>query len=92
FQEAPDVNSPSGLDYYNFLEYKKMNGVGTNIKLGIIYRPIPELRIGAAIHSPTWYSMNYTMSTAMDSYFITPPKGEEAYNFWTPSYEMDIDF
>ncbi len=92
FQEAPDVNSPSGLDYYNFLEYKKMNGVGTNIKLGIIYRPIPELRIGAAIHSPTWYSMNYTMSTAMDSYFITPPKGEEAYNFWTPSYEMNIDF
>lgn len=92
FQEAPDVDSPSGLDYYNFLEYKKMNGVGTNVKFGIIYRPIPELRIGAAIHSPTWYSMNYSMSTAMDSYFITPPQGEEAYNFWTPSYKMDIDY
>lgn len=92
FQEAPDVNSPSGLDYYNFLEYKKMNGVGTNIKFGVIYRPIPELRIGAAIHSPTWYNMNYTMNTAMDSYFITSPTEKEEYRFWTPSYKMDIDF
>lgn len=93
FQEAPDLNSPSGLDYYQFLEYKKMNGVGTNIKLGVIYRPIPELRIGAAIHSPTWFSMNYTMSTAIDSYFITPPEGEEEYNFRTPSYDdLNIDY
>ena len=92
FQEAPDVNSPSGLDYYNFLEYKKMNGVGTNIKFGVIYRPIPELRIGAAIHSPTWYNMNYSMNTAMDSYFITSPTDKGEYRFWTPSYKMDIDF
>lgn len=92
FQEAPAEGSPSGLDFYTFNEYKKMNGVGTNIKAGIIYRPIPELRIGAAIHSPTWYSMNYSMWTAFDSHFITPPAGQQDYNFWTPSSELSVDY
>lgn len=44
YTEAPPENSPSGLDYYTYYEYKKMNGVGTNLKFGVIYRPIPEIR------------------------------------------------
>lgn len=71
YQEAPDENSPSGLDYFDFEEYKKMSGVGTNLKFGVIYRPIPQIRIGASIHTPTWYSMNYDMSTRFISSFIT---------------------
>ena len=45
YTEAPSENSPSGLDYYTYYEYKKMNGVGTNLKFGVIYRPIPEIRL-----------------------------------------------
>ena len=36
YTEAPPENSPSGLDYYTYYEYKKMNGVGTNLKFGVI--------------------------------------------------------
>ena len=66
YTEALSENSPSGLDYYTYYEYKKMNGVGTNLKFGVIYRPIPEIRLGAAIHTPTWYNMNYSMATVLN--------------------------
>lgn len=95
YVEAPDLDSPSELDYYSFQEYKKMSGVGTNLKFGMIYRPIPELRIGAAIHTPTWYSMNYDMSTRFISEFITKTDdrtGREYDYYDIPSYDFSVDY
>lgn len=37
--------------------WKKMSGTGVNLKFGLILKPVNELRIGFAIHSPTWYSL-----------------------------------
>lgn len=41
------------------------NATGYNIKIGLIYRPIQELRLGLSFASPTWYSVNesYIAST-----------------------------
>ena len=96
YTEAPSENSPSGLDYYTYYEYKKMNGVGTNLKFGVIYRPIPEIRLGAAIHTPTWYNMNYSMATSIYSSFYTsqdPSNGREGYefDFYSPDYSVDFN-
>ena len=96
YTEAPSENSPSGLDYYTYYEYKKMNGVGTNLKFGVIYRPIPEIRLGAAIHTPTWYNMNYSMATSIYSSFYTsqdPSNGREGYefDFYSPDYSIDFN-
>lgn len=96
YTEAPPENSPSGLDYYTYYEYKKMNGVGTNLKFGVIYRPIPEIRLGAAIHTPTWYNMNYSMATSMYSSFYTsqdPSNGREGFDFdfYSPDYSVDFN-
>lgn len=41
-------------DLYN--EYR-VNGTGFNYKLGFILKPIQELRIGFAFHTPTWYGL-----------------------------------
>ena len=41
-----------GLD-----SWKHINGTGFNVKLGLIIKPINELRIGVAVHTPTWYSL-----------------------------------
>lgn len=35
----------------------KTDGTGRQVKAGLIFKPIKELRIGAAYHSPTWYNM-----------------------------------
>lgn len=34
-----------------------VSGSGFNYKLGFIFKPIQELRIGIAMHTPTWYSL-----------------------------------
>lgn len=52
---APTANGSAGFDLYN---RKYINGTGANIKLGVIVKPINELRIGLAVHTPTWYSFN----------------------------------
>jgi len=44
-----------GFDLDNVLE---TSGSGYKVSVGAIYRPIDELRIGVAYHSPTWYSLN----------------------------------
>lgn len=72
YTSQPTKNNYYQLDYFNFDSYLKTEGVGTNFKVGIIYRPIPELRIGAAIHTPTYFSMTEDYDETMYSKFHVP--------------------
>ena len=38
----------------------RLNGTGFNYQLGVIVKPIQELRIGFAFHTPTWYNLTET--------------------------------
>ncbi len=45
---------------------KEINGAGVNFKMGAIYRPVEYLRLGLALHTPTYYyRMNYFQHTEM---------------------------
>lgn len=77
-------------DFY-FDERVRTTGVGVNLKLGMIFRPVKNLRLGAAVHTPTFYSMDMEYETRARSYFfdadnydIISPLGEISYNFRTP--------
>lgn len=48
--------SSNNDDYYLDNELRT-DGTGWQVKAGLIFKPINELRIGAAYHSPTWYNM-----------------------------------
>lgn len=48
-------------------DYLKAKGNGFNIKFGMIYRPVQWLRVGAAIHSPTWFEIDETFSSSVSS-------------------------
>lgn len=76
----------------------KANGTGFNLKLGLIYRPIQELRLGLSFATPTWYSINesYIANTNF-KYGVEIPDlkqnnavtnggywGTNSYNFRTP--------
>lgn len=43
------------LLYSNFNQTVVLNGAGMNFKLGLIYRPFENLRIGFAFHTPTYF-------------------------------------
>lgn len=59
----------SGFDQFVLDQYRSIRGVGANLKLGMIYRPIPEIRIGFSIHTPTYYNMNYEAKNGIKSWF-----------------------
>ncbi|GHV63801.1 transporter [Bacteroidia bacterium] len=69
------------LDYFKRSEYQEITGSGVNLKVGAIYKPIPELRLGLAFHTPTWYTIDYTYDPAMYSTLRVPSE----YDFY--SYE-----
>jgi hypothetical protein len=50
-------NDNNDFAYFEHTERLKTDGVGFNAKLGAIYSPVPNVRIGAAFHTPTWYNM-----------------------------------
>jgi len=58
-------NIPSDIEYLNSFSYQqelKTKGTGVNFKFGVIGVPFNWLRIGGAIHSPTFFGLN-------DSYY-----------------------
>ncbi len=66
-------------DFNNFTQTDMLttNGIGVNAKFGVIYRPITQLRIGFAAHTPTMLSLKDSYSTTMDSNFETFNPGVE---------------
>lgn len=59
----------SGLEYE---QSHKMSGAGVNFKFGATVRPIDNLRIGLAIHTPTFISINEEYREVMRSFFNSP--------------------
>lgn len=69
FTESDATGTGNNEFSYSKLEEEyKVSGVGINLKLGVIFKPIERLRLGAAIHTPTFYSLkdDYTASMTTD--------------------------
>ncbi|MBR5532508.1 MAG: outer membrane protein transport protein [Bacteroidales bacterium] len=56
----------------NFQKYTfyNMRGVGFNGKIGIIARLTDNLRLGATIHTPTFFTIDQTMDAAIDNQIV----------------------
>lgn len=55
------------MEYFNYDQITQMKGTGINFKIGAIYRPIENLRIGVAFHTPTYYNVTYKYQGGMTS-------------------------
>ncbi len=84
-----------GGDFFYLDNYLESKGSGYQVSVGAIYRPINELRLGVAYHSPTWYSLTdlYWGQTGsyingFDPIFASAPPYDETgvydYRFQTP--------
>lgn len=69
---APDQNGDevyeltNGTADYALTSHLHSSGSGFNFKFGVIVKPINELRLGFAVHTPTWYQMTDTYWGAID--------------------------
>ncbi len=64
-ESEADVDIP----YYqgvNFAEGLTTSGVGVNVNLGFIYRVNQVVRLGGAIHTPTWISLTDSFNSSLD--------------------------
>ena len=80
----PLAEPASWMDYNQAV---KIEGTGINLKLGMIYRPTESLRLGVALHTPTYYSLERSYQAFMSSNFepkgfVTDPLDDTAENSW----------
>lgn len=71
-------NLSKGNAGFGLTNYKNMSGTGANLKFGLIVRPIEMLRVGIAVHTPTWMHMN------------TSGYGEVDYNYTPQGFTRSI--
>ncbi|MBO4942792.1 MAG: outer membrane protein transport protein [Muribaculaceae bacterium] len=60
----------SGKANFNLYNWQQISGSGANLKLGVIFRPIEMLRIGLAVHTPTWLRLTHTTYAQTDYEFL----------------------
>lgn len=93
YQERDDADIVPFFDQLQFREYKVASGVGINGKLGLIFKPVNSLLIGAAIHSPSFIAITDNFSTdflyeytdnGKYSNYVESPEGTIDYTVTTP--------
>jgi long-subunit fatty acid transport protein len=66
-----------GTDLHNVLT---TTGTGFDFKAGLIYRPIPELRLGMSYRTGTYYTLTDVFNASMSSNGFRDPITNELYN------------
>lgn len=69
FSETDDKNLSDVFSSYNQRTEYSVKGMGINFKAGVIIRPIRSLRLGAAVHTPNFFSLTHDRDKFIDSYF-----------------------
>ena len=98
------TNKNNDFNYFTVEEFLKTTGIGVNLKLGMIFKPVEQLRLGLAFHTPTVYTMEdryaTTITTDLEGYagpgtqtqssrdFNSGLDGEFTYNFNNPMRVM----
>jgi hypothetical protein len=91
-------NSTNRFDFASITENLTTNGIGINVKAGLIYKPVEYIRLGLAIHTPTYFTLtdkynasvtanteNYQPEWSQSSDLFTNGKDAEfKYNLQTP--------
>ena len=95
--ELMEWDANNTIDYFNSMTFNSLlrtTGTGYNGKIGLIYKPINAVRLGASVHTPTFYNLTDVFETTMASsisyedgdedYRVTSPYSEYGYSIETP--------
>ncbi len=82
------TNVENGNAYYGLDSWKHISGTGFNFKIGVIVKPINELRLGLAVHTPTYYNLTQQSWAQVDyNYSSGYNSSAETNNGW--NYQLD---
>ena len=88
YQELDKDEAVPFFDEIQFREYKAVSGTGINAKFGPFFKPINNLIIGAAVHSPTFIAITDDYSTELD-YKFTFNNAPVSNSFESPEATID---
>ena len=80
-----DGNEPNATDFpyqlrqFEFGQSMVIDGSGVGAKFGVVVRPVEGLRIGFALHTPTYYSVLYRYSASLSS--VAKSAGDNPYGW-----------
>ena len=86
--EYDEVGNIPFVDDFTFNTYLRTTGTGVNFKLGAIFKPTNELRLGLAVHTPTFYSMQDSYDNTMYSFIESSPDEQKDFS---PINNYDYD-
>lgn len=90
YTESDTQDSIADFSSFTKTDYLKATGNGFNFKFGLLYRPVKWLRLGAAIHTPTFFEIDESFSTRVTSnlegsqYTQSTLNGKFDYSLTTP--------
>ncbi len=96
YMEEGDSTALNGFQSFELNQDLRTTGVGFNFKFGMIYKPTDWVRIGGAIHSPSYFEMHDDWSSDMKTSFSNAqwngesesPSGIYDYSLVTPMRTM----
>lgn len=89
-ESSVENDTISGFNSFTLNQQLTTRGTGVNIKLGMIYRITDWMRIGAAFHSPTAFSMHDEYINKMTTDFAaTKNNSANTYDATSPSGTFD---
>lgn len=65
YDEYYENNNSGSIKSMQYDQTVKMSGAGVNFKVGLTYRPFPALRIGLALHTPTFTNITHEYNAGM---------------------------
>ncbi len=93
YEQFNAENPENSITFNNFTlhEYLNMSGTGVSLKIGAIVKPIQNLRIGLAYHSPAWIKIeeDYGAKLTVDFFNNIPEIGTR---FTEKRYDSQYDY
>ena len=83
YTESDTQDSIADFSSFTKTDYLKATGNGFNFKFGLLYRPVKWLRLGAAIHTPTFFEIDESLWKFVP---FTPKKAEN------PMHEGELHY
>lgn len=90
YTESDSQDTIADFSSFTKTDYLKATGTGFNFKFGLLYRPVKWLRVGAAIHTPTFFEIDESFSSVLTSnldgseYMLSTVNGKFDYSLTTP--------
>ncbi len=73
-------STTTGNAGFNLYNTKHIVGSGWNFKAGVIVKPIQSLRLGFAVHTPTYYNLTHGYDASVDYSYFDPNRAESENN------------